>query len=175
MQSAMQKNEKQDGEDRKTPLEADDDRVPPSKNRGKDQIAPKQQEIDDKKGRIPSDNKESKDLISLYKKKRIKRGTSKKLYTKVCALDGTDKITLFNERNYKVAITIGLDSSRMCLVGCLLGTADGPNLLRKSMVIRDCMSSIRVCEKPQLGIVTNKKVEVVGIILLYVCMREVHV
>lgn len=65
----------------------------------------------------------------------------------MCVFDNTDERAFFNKWNYKVAITIEPNSSRMRPVNRVKDTCVGASLLHKNIVEPDWMSSIRVREK----------------------------
>lgn len=78
------------------------------------------------------------------------RRRSQEPYAEVYVFDDTDEITLFEKRNYKAAVSIVLNLSRMRSVKCLFDTAAGPSLPREDMVKVDWKESSRVSKKSRL-------------------------
>lgn len=156
------------------PKEAANDRISSNQKHDEGRILLNIQEAEDhEKDRILSNENEGEHQNAPYdKRRRNRRETLHKPYARGRAFDGTDKVALFNKNSCKVAITIWVSSSRMCPVNSVFATGAALNLLRRDIVEHKLMSSIRVCKRPRVRNMTNQKVEVVGAIMLHVCMRE---
>lgn len=124
--------EQQDGEDRITPLETDDDQFPSNENHGKDRIppretdddqtpnmkhgddriSPKKQEIEkNKEDTAPSEKSDSENRIPANDNKRSNRLTVfPELYLEVSAFEDSDEIIMASNGNYKIGVAIGLSS-----------------------------------------------------------------
>lgn len=120
------------------PQETDADQSSSNENNNEDRIPLKQLEKDNDEDRNLSDKSKEEDRIPPTNKNSCnKQKKFQELYAEVCADEDTDEIILFNERNYKVAISAGLGSSRIRPVKCVLDTGVGPNLLRENLVEPD--------------------------------------
>lgn len=83
----------------------------------------------------------------LITKTRNKRELSDQPFVKLCSFDHTDEITLFNKRNYRVAISIALTSSCTHFINSFFDAVAWLNLLRENMVEPHWIGSSHVCTK----------------------------
>lgn len=96
-------------------------------------------------------------------------------YKWACSFGDNNETILFNNRNYNVALTTGLNSSGLCPLSCVFDSGNGPSLVPEEMVKPDRMKSIRVYEKQRLQSATTEMVEDVGTIMLHVGTGEARV
>lgn len=68
------------------------------------------------------------------KKTNCKRSLPQEPYTEVWHFEDSDEITMFYSREYKVAVSIGLNSSRMRPVSCVLDASLGLSSLCEDIV-----------------------------------------
>lgn len=142
-------------------LKTDTDHTRCSKKHGDDRLPPRYSETQGNDGKEMPSNKNKGDERIQHSNKTKRKG---RLFNKPCAeacdFANTDDITMFNKPSYKVAIIDGLNASRTYSVNPVFETCAGPSLVDASTVEQNLMSSVYVCEKPQLQNVTSKKVDV---------------
>lgn len=69
----------------------------------------------------------------LTTREKEKETTPQEQYTDVSDFDSTDEVIFPNKSNYKVAMTILLNSSPTCPVNIVFDTCTGPSLLREDI------------------------------------------
>lgn len=122
--------------------------------------------------RNPSQKKIGKDRATPNKKQEDNRELPKKLYAEVCTFEDIDSTTLSTKKNYKVAISFGLNASPMRRMNCVFANGAQPNLLQEEPIRLDFQQPLRPCNSPKLRSATIQKVEVAGTIVLHVRIGE---
>lgn len=148
--------EHQDGEDRTSPYDTDDDRIISNKEHVENHILSKKRETQDKEeNRVPPNIKKT------LKKQRPSQKTNAELYT----FDDTKKLSLFDQRNSKVAVAVGLNASRMRPLNFVFDTGVERNLLCEDIVELYRMSWILVSGKQRLESTSNLILKITGTIM----------
>lgn len=101
------------------------------------QLGPPPQTMDD--NQVPFQRKKGKVRILPNKKQVVGRKTPKKPYFMVCIFEETDGVTELTKNNYKVAMGLGITSSRMRLINRFFNTSGGSNIHREDLVEPDCL------------------------------------
>lgn len=86
----------------------------------------------------------------------------------ICLFEESEEILLFNKRNNKVSISVGLVGNQILPVNCVFNTDSGPNLVREDFRKAEWLKHIQSSSRPALKITTNQKVIMVGTATLHV-------
>lgn len=81
-------------------------------------------------------------------------------------------ILLFKSKNYKVSVSIGLNSSRMYPNICVFDTFESANLVRANFLDATWLDSVRQRGMPEMRGKSNKKVTVYGTITFHLQICE---
>ena len=98
-----------------------------------------------------------------------------KPYAEILTMTSTEPVVLFKKRNYKVRLTVGINSTVAHPVTSVLDTGAGPNLINKDFLPTQWHSNIRPMKDPGLVGATKQAVVMQGVILLHVCLGELRV
>lgn len=79
---------------------------------------------------------------------------------------------MLKSNKYKVPVTIGIDSSHICPVVCVLDTGTGPNLTRTDVLDPGWVQNIHQRDVPEIRSASDTRLSVLGTITLHLRMGE---
>lgn len=95
-------------------------------------------------------------------------------YKEMLEFPETGKVSLCQDTNYQVSVSIGPKSSRMRPIVCEFDTGTGPNLIRADILDNYCPDSIRKYNMPDMGSSSNTRLKVSETIILHPLIGEAH-
>lgn len=90
------------------------------------------------------------------------------LYIEICMFKETRDIFLFNERNYKVSISVRFVANRVDAVNTVFDTGAGPSFIQEASISAEWHRAIRAINRPALKNANIQKDSVVGTVTIHV-------